>query len=512
MNSAGTILTVPNLHVRPQSVVAGDDGEWALALTNDDVRLLVCPAAGHEDVLRSYEGESGEHDGHRLLIGPTSARNAAGLRAHLSWLAPQPLGLCTSFGFGDRLGLATPGHVRALKAAGGPIIPVFAQQSARELTRTGRTAQDVLDAATWGAFAEGWKGRQGADADHLKTTADIDDYLAAGFTMFTIDPGEHVGQIEPDATSSDLRLGFDALPWSLIEETPAALLARYAGRVFDIEGHPIRLGEETLVRAAIKYARAVVHVAVMYRHLLAVAGARSVELEVSVDETDSPTSPAEHVFVASELRRLGVTWTSLAPRLVGRFEKGVDYIGDAAAFEVDWKIHSAIARVLGPYKLSLHSGSDKFSIYAAVATHTRGIVHVKTAGTSWLEALRTLAATDPPLFRELYRFARGRYDDDRASYHVSARLDAMPDPDKGTLSDEQLPALLDHFHARQVLHVTFGSILTATAPAGTGRFSDRIMAGLRAHSEAYAGNLERHFLRHLAPFAASHDRRLLPER
>lgn len=501
MKSAGTILAVPHLHVRPQSVVSRTDGEWALADANEDVRLVVRPAAGHDDVLRGFEGELGEHDGRRLLVGPASARNVTVLRAHLSWLAPQSIGHRTSFGFGDRLGLATPGHVRALKAAGGSIIPVFAQQSARELTRTARTADDVLDAATWGAFAEGWTGPQGADADHLKTTADIDAYLAAGFTMFTIDPGEHVGHIEPGATSGDLRLGFDALPWTALEETPAAMLARYAGRVFDIEGHVISLSQETLVHAAIKYARAVVHVAMMYRHLIAAAGARSVELEVSVDETDTPTSPAEHVFVATELRRLGVTWTSLAPRLVGRFEKGVDYIGDTAAFEADWMVHAAIARVLGPYKLSLHSGSDKFSIYRAVATHARGVVHVKTAGTSWLEALRTLAATDRPLFRELYGFAREHYDADRASYQVSARVDAAPDP--ATLSDEQLPALLDDFHARQVLHVTFGSVLTAINSSGTGRFSSRIMAGLRAHAEAYAANLETHFLRHLRPFAAA---------
>jgi len=501
MKPAGTILAVPHLSVRPQSVVSRADGEWALAHANGLDKLVIRPAAGHDDVLRGFDGELGEHDGRRLLIGPASARNAAVLREQLSWLAPQLVGHRTSFGFGDRLGLATPGHVRALKAAGGSIIPVFAQQSARELARTVRTAADVLNAATWGAFAEGWTGPQGADADHLKTTADIDAFCAAGFTMFTIDPGDHVGQIEPDATAGDLRIGFAALPWLELEESPTALLARYAGRVFDIEGLPLGFSEETLVRAAIKYARAVVHVAKMYRHLVAVAGARVVELEVSVDETDTPTSPAEHVFVATELRRLGVTWTSLAPRLVGRFEKGVDYIGHAAAFEADWMVHAAIARVLGPYKLSLHSGSDKFSIYKAVATHTRGVVHVKTAGTSWLEALRTLAATDRRLFRELYGFARERYDADRASYHVSARVDAAPDP--ATLSDDQLPALLDDFHARQVLHVTFGSILTAADSEGSGRFSHRIMAGLRTRAEDYAANLETHFVRHLRPFAAA---------
>ncbi len=117
-----------------------------------------------------------------------------------------------------------------------------------------------------------------------------------------------------------------------------------------------------------------------------------------MDETDQPTTHAEHVYIASELKRLGVEWVSLAPRFVGRFEKGVDYIGDLQAFHQDVNGHAAIARALGPYKLSIHSGSDKFSIYPIIMEATRGLVHLKTAGTSYLEALRTAAALDLDLF------------------------------------------------------------------------------------------------------------------
>ena len=101
--------------------------------------------------------------------------------------------------------------------------------------------------------------------------------------------------------------------------------------------------------------------------------------------------------------------TSFAPRYLGEFEKGVDYLGDRQAFERHVGLRAAIARELGPYKLSLHSGSDKFSIFEAVARQTRGLVHLKTAGTSYVEALRTLAALDPPLFREIYAFARDEF-------------------------------------------------------------------------------------------------------
>jgi hypothetical protein len=113
----------------------------------------------------------------------------------------------------------------------------------------------------------------------------------------------------------------------------------------------------------------------MYQHLIKYAGARPVELEFSVDETDNPTSHAEHAYIANELKRLGVEWVSLAPRFVGRFEKGVDYIGDLAVFEEDVNGHAAIARTYGPYKISLHSGSDKFSIYKSAAQATQGLVH-----------------------------------------------------------------------------------------------------------------------------------------
>ena len=150
---------------------------------------------------------------------------------------------------------------------------------------------------------------------------------------------------------------------------------------------------------------------------------------MSVDETATPTSVAEHVFVASELKRLGVKWVSLAPRFVGEFEKGVDYIGDLDAFRRSFAQHVAVAQHFGPYKISIHSGSDKFSIYPIAAELTGGLVHLKTAGTSYLEALRAIAKIDPALFREIMAFAIERYPEDRASYHVSADLAKVPAPE-----------------------------------------------------------------------------------
>jgi len=128
-------------------------------------------------------------------------------------------------------------------------------------------------------------------------------------------------------------------------------------------------------------------------------------------------------------------------------------------------------------------------------------VHLKTAGTSWLEALRAVASVSPDLFRAIYAFARGRYDEDKASYHVSADVARAPLP--GDVDDAGLAALLDDFDVREILHVTFGSVLTSRRPDGTPVFADALMSLLRANPEAYAGCLERHFIRHLAPFAAA---------
>jgi len=121
---------------------------------------------------------------------------------------------------------------------------------------------------------------------------------------------------------------------------------------------------------------------------------------------------------------------------------------------------------------------------------------LKTAGTSYLEALRTVAMLDTQLFSEIYAFARSRYETDRASYHVSAKLERAPRPDQ--VSDWS--SLLDQFDAREILHVTFGSVLRETTPGGSSVFAERLFHLLRSQPEAYARNLEKHFVRHLSPF------------
>lgn len=492
-----------DLPIYPNSLVEDGDITTFLGGTPQEKRLCVLAPSGNA-ALGSFSGASSAHGNRTLLVCPLTHANAAALRTALPWLRPIPLGLRTSAGCGDRLGLATPGHIRAAKAVGaratggephvwGAIGMIFAQQSIREMTRTGRSPDDVMDDATWGIFQEGWREGVGADADHLKTTAEIDLCAASGFTFFTIDPGAHVDSAADTDDEAAIRAKYAALPWPALSTTAHDLRVAYIGKRIAVEDRDLALDDETLLRAAVKYGRAVAHVAALYHHLASIRPADTFELEVSVDETDTPTSHAEHLFIARELRRLGVRWVSLAPRYVGSFEKGVDYVGDLAAFEIDFAGHAAIARALGPYKLSLHTGSDKFSIYDVATRSAGGLLHLKTAGTSYLEALRATASFDPTLFREILALAHERFEADKVSYHISAVLTKVPRPE--TLSDEQLPGLLEQFDARQALHVTFGSVLTTPA------LKDRLMAGLIRNEEAYAGALERHFIRHLNPLA-----------
>ncbi len=423
------------------------------------------------------------------LLCPLTPANATTLRQRLPWLNPVPLGLQTSAGFGDRLGIATPGHA---KAAGHypAIAPIFAQQSVRENARTGRTPQQVMDDAMWGLFQVDWRAPWGADADHLKTPADVDAFSAAGYTFFTIDPGAHVDNDAPTETAERVHAKFLALPWETLDDTPQAMHNRYDRQTFCAGDFTFAFNPETLERAAVKYGRAIAHTASMYRHIVRQMGTRPFELEVSVDETETPTSPEEHLFIALELRRLAVRWVSLAPRFVGRFEKGVDYIGDLNDFTDAFARHAAIARTLGPYKLSLHSGSDKFSIYRIATQLTGGLVHLKTAGTSYLEALRTVAQVAPAFFREILAFSIAHYATDRATYHVSAQPTKVPSVE--CLTDTELPGVLSQFDARQVLHVTFGSVLDV--------YREPLLELLNKHTVVYYTLLEQHFQRHLEPF------------
>jgi hypothetical protein len=416
---------------------------------------------------------------------------------------PAPLGLTPSIGFGDRTGLATPGHVAALREAGGPIRGIFAQQSIREMTRTQRSPQQVIGAAADALARLGYQDLWGADADHLKTVDDIKSTAAAGFTMFTLDPSDDVDQQADGYDAATLAEKFtaarDFAPW----------LGDYQGRAVRLDATTIDFDARTLERAAVKYGKAIQRAVALGKTVADEArrNGQAFEIELSVDETAQPTTYAEHYIIADQLAKAGVRIASLAPRFIGDFEKGVDYKGDVAALETSMRVHAEIAERLGPYKISLHSGSDKLSMYPVLARVTRGQFHVKTAGTSWLEALRVAAHHDVPLFREIIEFSRGVYDRDKATYHVSATLADVPPPSAVADAVKLEQLYLERWRdvpagrgftapGRQIPHCTFGSVITDP------QLGPAIMALLRDRQAEYTELLREHFVRHLRALAA----------
>lgn len=411
---------------------------------------------------------------------------------------PVALGLQASFGFGDRIGLATPGHVAAMKRCGAGIAPIYPQQSIREMTRTARSPQQVMNDAMSGARAAGWTDRIGADADHLKTTADVDVTASVGFTFFTIDPSGYVDQRTDDYDESTLKEKFESARAS------APWFDKYVGKSITLStGTQVKLTEQACMRAAVKYGRAIANALELGDYIDRVqrSAFREHEIELSVDETDQPTTLAEHYIIADQCLSGGMKLVSLAPRFIGDFEKGVDFKGDLKRLASSLHDHAAIAELLGPYKLSLHSGSDKLSMYGLLARATKGRFHVKTAGTSYLEALRVVARHDSSSFREIIDFARSRYDTDKATYHVSATLADAPESNAATdavLESEYLECWKDVPQGkgftkpgRQILHCTFGSVLTHP------KFGSVVRDCLTSHPDTYCEVLDDHFGRHL---------------
>jgi len=408
---------------------------------------------------------------------------------------PTALGLTPSFGFGDRLGTATPGHLAALQRCGGDIRGMFAQQSIREMARTQRTPDQVMSCAIAALDAAKYALPTGSDADHLKLPADVDYTADAGFTFFTIDPSDHVDQKADNYSAAEVEEKYVPVAWA----------DSYTGRTVKLPNDTeIVFDTLTVKRAAVKYGKAIEHAIGLATYIKDAAEKRGQdhEIEISVDETDQPTTLAEHYVIAEQLIKSGMKLVSLAPRFIGELEKGVDYKGDLAILEASLHNHNAIAEALGPYKLSLHSGSDKLSMYGLFARATRGRFHVKTAGTSYLEAVRVVARHDTALFRRVIDFSRGRYDTDRATYHVHATNDMVPAPAE-VASDHELEGLyLEHWSdvprgqgftqsGRQILHCTFGSVLTDPT------LGPEVKGCIDAHPTTYRDILDDHFGRHL---------------
>jgi len=488
------------------SITRKKDCTFFLILENFEQKLTILYPSSRKNLLKDFKVEEArkiefEAERFEYAICPRNHQNASALRKIFPFTRPRVMGLMPAIGTGDRIGLATPGHIKAVKELG--IFPVLAQQSIREMNRTLRASQEVLDDVSWAVFQEGYREGFAADADHLKTKEDINDTYEAGFTMHTIDPSDYVDSNADGYDLETLRGKFQELPWERLRCNKKEYLKIYLGEKFALSAPSqkdlhLEFSEETLLRAAVKYSSAIAYVAEMYAHLRKLFGKRRFDVEMSVDETEKPTSPLEHFFIVSELKRLDVQIQGLAPRFVGRFEKAIDYIGDLDEFEKSFKEHAFIAKACGPYKLSIHSGSDKFSIYPIAGRYAADMIHLKTAGTSYLEGLRLVARHDHGLFREIVEYGLRCFEKDRKSYSVSTDLSLVPDPEK--VSDQDLEeTYLNDDNGRQVLHITYGSILTAQTSEGKWLFRDRLRRILIENEEEHYETVAAHMKRHIEP-------------
>jgi hypothetical protein len=451
----------------------GADSVTVFMAKDGDETVLIAEFGGGKN-----PGFKGTDLGGGKIKAPLTHENAVTLRRLFPFTAPsRVLRKDRSFGLGDRLGIATPGHIKLFEVY--DAYPVFAQQSIRELNLTNRTYEDVLDAASFAVFRDGFKKGFGADGDHLKTVEDVEYALSLGFSMITLDCSDH---IKTGVTAEN------APP------LPGKYADKYLGKNFDIgEGVNLSFTEGDLKRIAAIYGDAIDFAADMYTRFLK-DGKYEADFEISIDETSAPTTPLEHFFVAKELTDAGVSFATIAPRFCGEFQKGIDYIGDLAQFDKEITIHAVIARHFG-YKLSIHSGSDKFSVFPGIGRETRGIFHVKTAGTNWLEAMRVVAAVDPVLYREVHTYALSAFDEAAKYYHVTTDLNKIPALD--TLKDEELPGLFNNNDARQLIHITYGLILNKKNPGGSYAFKDRLYKLWKEREDVYTEALVKHIGKHL---------------
>ncbi|MDI6453017.1 tagaturonate epimerase family protein [Peloplasma aerotolerans] len=478
------ILSLPNttdaekLGVYENSINQFEES-WVFMIKGEtsDFLIVAGPAS------KKFEGDEFLVDSITCIKANLTHKNGNVLREMFPFTKPIPvLQSQRSFGVGDRLGLAGPGHIKVFKEY--DAYPILAQQSIRELTLTNRTYEDVLDSASFYAFREGYKDGFGADGDHLKKPSEVEYALSLGYTMITLDCSDYIRNDVQEMSKEQVD-----------EETKLTevLKKRYLNQTFDVEGMKIHFTEEELKRNVLVYGEAIEFATAIYKKYFIEQKANA-NFEISIDETATPTSPTQHYFVANELTLNEVKLDTMAPRFCGEFQKGVDYIGDITQFEEELKIHAAIARKYG-YKLSIHSGSDKFSIFALIGKHTRGNFHVKTAGTNWLEAMRAVAACDAKLYREIHKYALSMFDEAQKFYHVTTDLTKIPNIDE--LIDEELVDLFKQNDARQLIHITYGFILSAKDNQGEYLFKTKLYNLWHKEADVYAEMLYQHIGKHL---------------
>jgi hypothetical protein len=405
-----------------------------------------------------------------------------------------------SFGMGDRFAHQGKAQLRACVIAtelGAEVIPVW-NKSNREHTFIGTEPSSLRAEADAAVKALGWDKSYHVDADHIRLET-VDRFIAPS-DFFTIDVADSIGK---PADAKDVK--------------------KFVGRHPELVGkisipkinHRFEITRAEVERVANKFLLAVQDAGKIYRHIAKAKGAANFITEVSMDETDSPQTPLELLVILAALADEKIPIQTIAPKFTGRFNKGVDYVGDVKQFEKEFNEDLAVIAFAikkyglpGSLKLSVHSGSDKFSIYAPMHRALKKFgagLHIKTAGTTWLEEIIGLAEAGGDgleIAKEIYAYAIEHVDEFCAPYASVIDIDKKKLPSAAKVngwSSKQFVSALRHDQKnknynpsfRQLLHVSF----KVAAKKG-----DRYLNALKKHEAIVAKNVtENLFERHMKP-------------
>lgn len=369
-----------------------------------------------------------------------------------------------SFGVGDRFGHQGKAQLQGIMQAqshGIHIVPVW-NKSNREHSIIGTRPEDTRRGADAAVKAAGWQDSYYVDADHIQL-GNVDGFLASS-NFFTLDVADAIGQSADAAMIADFVTEFGKYTGSLKVEGIDA--------VFNVSSHQL----ESIAR---KYLKAITEAGKIYRHIEAAKGAGNFVTEVSMDETNTPQTPAELFFILAAIAQQGIPAQTIAPKFTGSFHKGVDYVGDVTQFAKEFEqdiavIHFAVKEFGLPdnLKLSVHSGSDKFSIYPSIHKALKKFnagLHLKTAGTTWLEEITGLALAGGEgltIAKHIYEQAYARFDELCAPYATVVDIDRakLPSPDavNGWSASDYANAIRHNalcprydIHFRQLMHLAY---------------------------------------------------------
>jgi tagaturonate epimerase len=405
-----------------------------------------------------------------------------------------------TFGVGDRFAHQAESQLAAFEkmASGGvELIPVW-NKSNREHTFIGTEPQSVHDAAKRAVQTRQWSHGWHVDADHIRLNT-VDRFLPCS-DFFTIDVADSIGQpCGPDRIDA-----FIARHPELIGTQTIPGIAE-----------PLHLAKETIAAVADKYLMAVAEAGEIYRYIGQKNGEGNFIAEVSMDETDSPQTPPQLLVILAALADEGIRLQTIAPKFTGRFNKGVDYVGDLVQFEREFNDDLAVLRwAVDRYdlpknlKLSVHSGSDKFSLYPIIRRalqRTGAGLHIKTAGTTWLEELIGLCESGREgtnFVKQIYGEAIEHIDELCGPYAsvIDINSSKLPSVDQvATWDGSRVANTIRHIpnhpdfnaNVRQLLHVAF----KLAAKRGS-EFTDLLQTHREVVAQQVMDNL---FQRHMQP-------------